>query len=291
MPFTTMKNLLVRGFRSQRARFRTPAGAGLAGLLVCCLPSWAASPGPVDPKALAGEVRPFPKPNVVFEYNRGVVMSDGLALRVNVFRPSASGHYPVIVTHGPYGKDVAWQTAEPYLAAWQKITTKIPGLCEDSSCSFMRWEMPDPERWVPAGYILIQADSRGSGKTAGFQDLWTTRNSSNGPRPSPGPTARSACWASPTTPSINGRWPRFNPGGWLPSFHGKVPRTPTGRSRTTAAYRRPCSCLTGTSGKFCPTSMATRRTRSEMQSLADRLSGLQCRPTSSRAVVRRCSTT
>jgi uncharacterized protein len=175
MPFTTMKNLFVRGFRSHTGRFRTPAGAGLAGLLVCCLPSWAGSPGPVDPKALAEEVRPFPKPNVVFEYNRGVVMSDGLALRVNVFRPSASGHYPVIVTHGPYGKDVAWQTAAPYLAAWQKITTKIPGLCEDSSCSFMRWEMPDPERWVPAGYILIQADSRGSGKTAGFQDLWGAR--------------------------------------------------------------------------------------------------------------------
>jgi hypothetical protein len=33
---------------------------------------------------------------------------------------STPGRYPVIVTHGPYGKDVAWQTAEPYKDAWQK---------------------------------------------------------------------------------------------------------------------------------------------------------------------------
>jgi len=120
-------------------------------------------------------VRPFPKPNAVFEYNRGVVMGDGLLLRVNVFRPSSPGRYPVIVTHGPYGKDVAWQTAAPYREAWQKISANIPDLCKQSSCSFMRWEMPDPERWVPEGYVVIHADSRGSGKTEGLLDVFGVR--------------------------------------------------------------------------------------------------------------------
>lgn len=67
-----------------------------------------ASPSQLQPQgAVAGEVRPIPKPEVVFEYNRGVVMSDGLTLRANVFRPAKPGRYPVIVTHGLYGKDVA----------------------------------------------------------------------------------------------------------------------------------------------------------------------------------------
>lgn len=130
-----------------------------------------ASPSQLQPQgAVAGEVRPFPKPEVVFEYNRGVVMSDGLTLRANVFRPAKPGRYPVIVTHGLYGKDVAWQTAAPYRDAWQKMSAKLPDLCKNSSCSFMRWEMPDPERWVPAGFVVIHADSRGSGKTPGFLD-------------------------------------------------------------------------------------------------------------------------
>jgi len=143
---------------------------GLVGLLSGTA-ALSSEPGQLQLQGVqADKVRPFPKPDVVFEYNRGVVMSDGLKMRANVFRPAKPGRYPVIVTHGLYGKDVAWQTAKPYREAWQKMSAKLPDLCKDSSCSFMRWEMPDPERWVPAGYVVIHADSRGSGKTPGFLD-------------------------------------------------------------------------------------------------------------------------
>ncbi|MBI2768944.1 MAG: CocE/NonD family hydrolase [Burkholderiales bacterium] len=133
------------------------------------------SPYAMAGEQFAGEIKPFPKPNVVFEYNAGVVMDDGLPLRVNIFRPSTSGKYPVIVTHGIYGKDVAWQEAEPYKPTWSKVTARLPDLCKESTCSFMRWEMPDPERWVPAGYVVIQADARGSGKTGGYLDPQSPR--------------------------------------------------------------------------------------------------------------------
>ena len=55
---------------------RRPSGwralLGLIGMLVGCS---AASAQETRPAAqdVAGEVRPFPKPNAVFEYNRGVV--------------------------------------------------------------------------------------------------------------------------------------------------------------------------------------------------------------------------
>ena len=105
-----------------------------------------------------------------FEYNVGVEMSDGLGLMVNIFRPDDELPHPVIITHGVYGKDVAWQTAEPYKAAWQKVSKNIPSLANSTSGRFLRWEMPDPELWIPGGYIVIHADSRGSGKTQGFLD-------------------------------------------------------------------------------------------------------------------------
>ncbi|RMX03626.1 CocE/NonD family hydrolase [Corticibacter populi] len=113
---------------------------------------------------------PFPVDTVQFEYDATVTMSDGLPLHINVYRPKASGRYPVIITHGIYGKDVLWQTAPPYQAAWEKMSQKLPGLCDGSTCQFMRWEMPDPERWVPQGYVVIHADSRGAGKTPGYLD-------------------------------------------------------------------------------------------------------------------------
>jgi uncharacterized protein len=33
-----------------------------------------------------------------------VVMKDGAILRADIFRPAASGRYPVIMSHGVYGK-------------------------------------------------------------------------------------------------------------------------------------------------------------------------------------------
>lgn len=117
-----------------------------------------------------GTERPFPVAGVKFEHDASVTLSDGLAMKINVYRPSAPGRYPVILTHGIYGKDVAWQSAAPYQAAWAKMTKAIPTLCKASTCQYMRWEMPDPERWVPEGYVVVQADSRGAGKTGGYLD-------------------------------------------------------------------------------------------------------------------------
>ena len=36
-----------------------------------------------------------------------VPMPDGTVLRADVYRPSAEGRYPVIMTHGPYAKGLA----------------------------------------------------------------------------------------------------------------------------------------------------------------------------------------
>lgn len=39
-----------------------------------------------------------------------------------------------------------------------------------SSCRYLGFETPDPERWVPDGYVLVKVDSRGAGKPPGRLD-------------------------------------------------------------------------------------------------------------------------
>lgn len=105
----------------------------------------------------------------IFEKDVPVAMSDGQTLRVNVFRPVQAGKYPVVMSHGVYGKDVHFNHA--FKPQWEKLKQIYPNIDQgDTTGRFLRWEVPDPERWVPDGYIIVVADTRGSGKSPGYLD-------------------------------------------------------------------------------------------------------------------------
>ena len=53
-----------------------------------------------------------------------VPMDDGVKLRADVFSPSASGRYPVLLSYGPYAKGLAFQ--EGYPSAWQRMIAEHP---------------------------------------------------------------------------------------------------------------------------------------------------------------------
>jgi len=42
-----------------------------------------------------------------------IKMTDGLVLKADIFRPIKEGQYPVIMTHGPYAKGLAFQEGYP----------------------------------------------------------------------------------------------------------------------------------------------------------------------------------
>jgi uncharacterized protein len=107
-------------------------------------------------------------PGMAFDHNTPVTMTDGVQLRVNIYRPDKPGRYPVLMLMGPYGKDTKYADAPAYKASWSKLLAKYPDLCKKSSCRYLRFEAPDPERWVQDGYIVIAADSRGSGASPGM---------------------------------------------------------------------------------------------------------------------------
>ncbi|MEY2620843.1 MAG: hypothetical protein RIT26_663 [Pseudomonadota bacterium] len=111
---------------------------------------------------------------MIFEKDVAIVASDGQTLRANVFRPRAPGSYPVVMAHGSYGKDVHFSHA--FKPQWEKLNRIYPGLCADGSTGrYLRWETVDPERWVPDGYVVVQVDSRGTGKSPGYLDPFSPR--------------------------------------------------------------------------------------------------------------------
>ena len=112
---------------------------------------------------------PAGRHEMVLDKDVAVPMRDGAVLRANVFRPKGEGRFPVLMTFGPYGKDVHIEQFMP--PAWELITTRHPEIMAASSCKHLVFETPDPEVWVPHGYIIVKVDSRGAGKSPGKLDV------------------------------------------------------------------------------------------------------------------------
>ena len=110
---------------------------------------------------------------MTIEWDVGIEMDDGLVLRCDVFRPQVPGQYPVLLSYGPYAKGLSFQ--EGYPSAWQKMVAAHPDVAYGSSNLFQSWEVVDPEKWVPEGYVCVRVDSRGCGRSPGFVDPFSPR--------------------------------------------------------------------------------------------------------------------
>jgi len=102
-----------------------------------------------------------------------IAMDDGLVLKGDVYRPPQEGQYPVILTYGPYAKGLAFQ--EGYPDQWQRMVDMHPDVVEGSSNRYQNWEVADPEKWVPDGYVCVRVDSRGTGRSPGYIDPFSPR--------------------------------------------------------------------------------------------------------------------
>ncbi|HEV7844953.1 MAG TPA: CocE/NonD family hydrolase [Thermoleophilaceae bacterium] len=102
-----------------------------------------------------------------------IEMDDGLVLRADVFLPTDEGRYPVILTYGPYAKGLSFQ--EGYPSAWKQMADEHPDVTAGSSNKYQQWEVVDPEKWVPDGYACVRVDSRGTGRSPGYIDHFSPR--------------------------------------------------------------------------------------------------------------------
>jgi len=100
--------------------------------------------------------------SIVIERDLAVPMRDGTCLFVNLFRPTADGSYPVIMSVTPYGKDKLRDCLTTFFMRLSGV--KFGKL----NCSRLTgFEAPDPVYWVQQGYIVLQADVRGMHKSEG----------------------------------------------------------------------------------------------------------------------------
>lgn len=107
------------------------------------------------------------------DWDVAIPMDDGLVLRADVFRPLADGRCPVLLTYGPYAKGLAFQDGYP--SAWNRMAERHPDVTAGSSNLYQNWEVADPEKWVPHGYACVRVDSRGCGRSPGFVDHFSPR--------------------------------------------------------------------------------------------------------------------
>lgn len=117
------------------------------------------------------EVYPLP-PEIAVERDVGVVMSDGIRLSANVYRPmDIEAQLPVILALTPYGKDSdPGKTREETLARRAKIGLGM-GRYRVSNCT--PFEAPDPAYWVPHGYVVVHVDLRGCFKSKGERRVFS----------------------------------------------------------------------------------------------------------------------
>lgn len=99
------------------------------------------------------------------DWDVAIPMDDGLVLRADIFRPPDDRRYPVILSHGPSAKGLAFQ--EGYPSAWRRMAAGHPDVTRGSTNKYQNWEVADPEKWVPDGYVCLRVDSRGCGRSAG----------------------------------------------------------------------------------------------------------------------------
>jgi predicted acyl esterase len=107
------------------------------------------------------------------EWDAPIEMDDGAVLRADIFRPLGDGRYPVILSYGPYGKGLAFQ--EGWKAAWDRLTSIFPEVTQGTSTKYANFEVVDPEKWVPDGYVCLRVDARGAGRSPGFLDPKSVR--------------------------------------------------------------------------------------------------------------------
>ena len=106
-------------------------------------------------------------------WDQPIRMDDGIVLRADVFAPIADSTYPAILTYGVYAKGLAYQEGYPH--QWKKMVADHPEILDGSTNKYQNWEVTDPERWIPHGYVVIRVDSRGAGCSPGFMDCNSPR--------------------------------------------------------------------------------------------------------------------
>ena len=102
---------------------------------------------------------------MLIERDVAVKMSDGIKIYIDVIRPKKDGKYPVLVSWGPYGKQ--GRSYPPNSDVRHDLS------------EYTVFEGADPVYWCANGYVIINADPRGSWLSEGDLTFWTDQEASD----------------------------------------------------------------------------------------------------------------
>lgn len=122
-----------------------------------------------------GVVRPA-EFGMIVEKDIDVPMRDGLELKADLFRPDVDQRFPVLINLGPYNKDRPVYVEAPVPDDkgydWSHYDDFIPG--PETVSPYLNHETVLPDWWVPRGFCALRVDMRGTGKSPGHCDIWST---------------------------------------------------------------------------------------------------------------------
>lgn len=103
--------------------------------------------------------------NLTFHKNVTIPLkASTLPIRANIYlplSPDPNARFPVLVTYGPYGKDIPYATF--HAGSFAEVNP-------EHKSKYSAWETPDPVFWTREGYAVIRADERGLGQSSGLLD-------------------------------------------------------------------------------------------------------------------------
>ena len=102
-------------------------------------------------------------PGVIFERDVAMQLRDGTTIYLDIFRPDDDAAHPVLLGWAPFGKHphVDWDRDFP--------GADIP----PGNSNFTAFEAVDPLVWVPWGYVVVNADARGTRYSEGISQFMT----------------------------------------------------------------------------------------------------------------------
>jgi predicted acyl esterase len=119
--------------------------------------------------------RPLPSA-ILVEHDVTFTMRDGKKLYADIYRPPNSGHakVPALLCWSPFGKKFNGIASLRLMTPWNL------GIPDGTLSGLEKFEAPDPADWVPAGYAIVNIDSRGSGDSEGTMVIMGTQEAEDG---------------------------------------------------------------------------------------------------------------
>ncbi|MGI9591714.1 MAG: CocE/NonD family hydrolase [Myxococcota bacterium] len=121
-------------------------------------------------------------PDVLFEVDVEIPLSDGTRLTANVFRSKAAAQRgeatPVVMCAHPYDNHLLPALGNTPFGGPPQQYRMIPQEGSPEFSELTSWEAPDPNFWVPAGYAVVNLNMPGFANSGGKPTLMSVHQAS-----------------------------------------------------------------------------------------------------------------